>query len=203
VRNSDDSQQDSGEQAAGVPGNAQPEAEEKYRPFRDIGLCIVHASSNCHDALKSWIKTPDEIRRHQTEFQLFNEFLFFFTHMVARRVSSNVGEALMGMLVGYLGGAIPSVAIESFFSNWPADSKERMASEFVDLLNEAERQYTAIDAGGDIMPALMLLARHVLELVGVKEFDETKAAEVLKVVCGELDGMDIERLILNLKQLER
>ena len=203
MRNSDDPQQDSGEQAAGFPGRAQQGAESEYRPFRDIGLCIVHASSNCHDALKPWIKTPDEIKRQQTEFQLFDEFLFFFTHMVARRVSRNVGDELMSKLVGYLGGAITSVAIESYFSNWPVDHKEKMASEFVDLLNEAERQYTAIDATGEIMPAFMLLTRHVLELLGVKDFDETKASEVLKVVCGELDGIDMERLILNLKQLEK
>ncbi len=202
MQNSHDPQEDSGNQTAGFPGKARQEAESEYGPLRDIGLCIVHASSNCRDAVKSWIQAENETKRQQTEFQLFNEFLFFFTHMVTRRIFGYVGDALMGKLVNYLGGAIPSVAVESYFSDWPIDFKNNMLNEFVELLNEAERQYTALDATGEIMPVLMLLTRHVLEMLGVNEADETKASEVLKVVAGELDGMDMDRLILNLKQLE-
>lgn len=202
MRNSDDPQQDSGQQAAGFPGKDQQEAESQFRPFRDVGLSIFHASSNCRDALKSWIEAPDETRREQIEFQLFNEFLFFFTHMTTRKISGYVGDGLMGKLVGYLGGAIPSVAVESYFSTWPIDYKNQMAKEFVDLLNEAEQQYTAIEATGKIMPVFMLLTRHVFEMLGVKEVDETKASEVLKIVGRQLDGIDIDKLILNLKQLE-
>jgi hypothetical protein len=202
VRNSDDPKQDSGNQTAGFPGQAQREAESQYGPFRDVGLSIFLASSNCLDALKPWIEAPDETRRQQIEFQLFNEFLFFFTHMTTRRITGYVGDALMDKLVSYLGGAIPSVAVESYFSTWPIDSKNQMAKEFVDLLNEAEQQYTAIAATGKIMPVLMLLTRHVFEMLGMKEVDETKASEVLKSVARQLDGIDIDQLILNLKQLE-
>ncbi len=202
MQNSDDPQQDSDKQTVGSPGKTQQEVESENRPFYEIGLSIVQASLNCRDALKPWIETPDETRRQQTEFQLFDEFLFFFTHMATRRITGYVGDAVMGKLVSYLGGAIPSVAIESYFPNWPIDYRKKMASEFVDLLNEAERQYSAIDATGEIMPVLMLLTRHVLELLAVKGADETKASEVLKIVARQLDGMDMNQLILNLKQLE-
>ncbi len=202
MQNSRDRQEDSAEQPPGFSGEAQQEAEKESRPFGEVGLCIVHASLNCRDAIKSWIEAENETKRRQTEFQLFDEFLFFFTHMATRKISRYAGDALMGRLVNYLGGAIPSVAVESYFSNWPIDFKNNMLSEFVDLLNEAEKQYTALDATGEIMPVLMLLTRHVLEMLGVKEADETKASEVLKVVAGELNGMDMDRLILNLKQLE-
>ncbi len=202
MQNSDDPQHGSGKQTAGFLGKVQRDAESDYRPLHDVGLCIVQASSNCRGAVKQWIEAPNETKRQQTEAQLFAEFLFFFTHMVTRRIFGYVGDALMGKLVSYLGASIPSAAVESYFSNWPMDRKKRLTTEFVDRLNEAEQHYSAIDATGEIMPVLLLLTRHVLETLRVREHYETKASEVLNIVAGELDGMDMDRLILNLKRLE-
>jgi hypothetical protein len=202
MRNSDDPQQDSGRQTAAFSGHAQQGAESEYRPLHDTAWCIVQASSNCRDALQPWIEAPNETKGQQTEAQLFAEFLFFFTHMVTRRIIGYVGDAVMDKLVSYLGGAIPSAAIECYFSSWPIDRKEKLAEAFVDRLNEAEQQYSEIDPAGEIKPALMLLTRHLLDLLGVKEVVETKASELLQIVAGELRGMNMDQLILNLQRLE-
>jgi hypothetical protein len=202
VSNTDASKQASAEQTESLKPKTGTEAEGAINPFQQVGVAIIQASGHCRDGIKQWIVVPGETKRQQAEIGIFVDFLCFFTHMTVRRAFGYISEMQLRLLQGYLGEALTNAAIESHYRDWPTDHKNKMAEEFIDRLNESEREYSALDEKGEILEVLMVLTRHTLETLGLEEVDEAKAEAVLKIVVDELVAIDMDKLIGDLKQIE-
>jgi len=169
--------------------------ERECGPHGGIALAIVKAATNCRDNVKQWIDSDTESDRQQTEIYLYFELLYFYMHMTLLKVVGRVNSAQLQKLQDFLILLIPATAIDSYFAHWPTHLKEKMNDEFIERLNDAEREYTECDKDNKIAPVLMLLAKNIFDLLGLEEFDESKVRIILEVVMRELEGMQMNKLI--------
>ena len=182
---------------------AHEEVEREVGPMQGIGLAIIQASTNCRDATKCFIEGTYESDRQQKEIYLFFEFLYFFMHMTLRKAFGRVSVAQMKGIQDFLIEFIPATAIDSYFAHWPSNLKEKMIGEFMERLNDAEGEYAACTADGEIARIPMLLTQNVSELLGRSEINEQTVGEILEIVVSELEGMQLNKLIDALRQVSR
>jgi len=123
--------------------------------------------------------------------------------MTLRKARNRVSDAQLKKLHDFLFALIPVTAIDSYFAHWPPHLKEKMNREFVDRLNDAEREYTECDADGEAVRVPMLLGKNVFDLLDLREIHDSTVKSVLGVVMSELEGMRMNELIHAMKQIDR
>jgi hypothetical protein len=124
-------------------------------------------------------------------------------HMTLRRAFGRVSESQMRGIQDFLVELIPSTAIDSYFAHWPADFKEKMSEELIERLNDAEGEYAACTADGEIARIPMLLTQKVTALLGRREIEESTIGAILGVVLSELERMQLNELICVYAQVRR
>ena len=187
-----------------APGaNVQPEDQEN--PYYPFAAAVIRASARCRDLVKPWITAKKQQMRLQKEVYVFAEFLFFFAHMTERRLYGHIDEKQLEGLLTYLTPTIFRASAAAYFSGFPEEQMKKIADEFVERINEAHQKYSEIDAKGDIVEAMLLLTQIVVEETGISESIMTKEAEdraaaIAQKVADELVGMDLDKLLEQIKQ---
>ena len=101
------------------------------------------------------------------------EFLFAFLHVTSRLGVSVFGKTdKTTLLLRPLGPFIAEAHVETYLGHWPADMKKRIEAEFLQNLNQAQKEYSSC---GDIViegrpfsrdAIIGLLAFKVAEITG-------------------------------------
>ena len=174
-------------------------------PYYPFAVAVIRASARCRDVVKPWIEAKGKQMRQQKEVYLFAEFLFFFAHMTERKLYGRIGEKQLEELLNYLTPAIFHASAAAYFNAWPEEKMKKIADEFVERINEAHRKYSELDAGGDILQALLLLTQLVVEEAGIGQSTTTKEAEdraavIAQTITDELVGMNLDELLEQIKQ---
>ncbi len=193
--------------ASGV--HARPEhlvkGSSEDSPYYPFAAAVIRASTRCRDMVKPWIVAKKQQMRLQKEVYVFAEFLFFFAHMTERRLYGHIGDEQLEELLNYLTPTIFRASAAAYFTGFPEEQMKKIADEFVERINEAHRKYSELDAKGDIVESMLLLTQLVVEETGISESIMTKEAEdraaaIAQAIADELVGMDLEKLLEQIKQ---
>ena len=176
--------------------------EKEYKPLGDISLAIIKASSNCFEYTKPSVKGSNEKEIKKNEILVYYDFIYFFMHLTMRMASSKLIRNQFEKLQECLGPFISQTAINSFFQDWPEESKSKMLSNFFDGLNAAELDYSESKefmVKDDLISGNSLLAKlssKIAELSG----NGTNLGTMMKVkfiAANEYMSMDLDKLIVS------
>jgi hypothetical protein len=184
------------------PENLRNESQDS--PYYPFAAAVIRASARCRDVVKPWIAAKKQQMRLQKEVYVFAEFLFFFAHMTERRLYGHIGDEQLEQLLNYLTPTIFRASATAYFSGFPEEQMKKIADEFVERINEAHRKYSELDQKGDIVEAMLLLTQIVVEEAGIAESTMTKEAEdraaaIAQTVANELVGMNLDKLLEQIK----
>jgi hypothetical protein len=181
-------------------------------PVADLARRIVQASMTDAEALKASIHAEADKDHTQRWFAVLCEFLYFFMHMTNRFAYGELGHERRCKIQGQLYPLIVRPTIESVFGHWPPDLKDKMESEFIEKLGNAETEYgeckKLLDRENPFADDALFskFAGNVCELLGVDKrefapyaqtymevtslamdsFKELNLSETLRSVGGEL-----------------
>jgi hypothetical protein len=110
-------------------------------PIADLARRIVQASMNDAEALKESIHAQNDKDHKQRWFAVLCEFLYFFMHMANRFAYGELGHEQRCKIQDQLYPLIVRPTIESVFGHWSQDLKDKMESEFIEKLGNAETEY--------------------------------------------------------------
>lgn len=188
---------------------AKKQVDHEYGPMGEVSLAIVRAAMNSRDVITKDIVAPNEKARKQIEVFAFYEFLYFYLHMAMRAAASQLTEAQISKLQGYLGPLISSTAIDSYCVHWPTDLKQKMIAEFYDNLNNAELEYTectrAIQAQGEegakqrTHALFMSMASTVAQLANDGHTDIAVVTVIYQAAVNEWAKMQLAKLMTDVK----
>ncbi len=115
--------------------------ESEHPPIADLARRIFRASFNGTQALMSSVRDEDYIGRTERLYLVQFEFLYFFMHMASRVAFGELGHERRCKMQDQLIPLIVQPTIESIFGHSPANMKDKMESEFIEKLNNAELEY--------------------------------------------------------------
>jgi hypothetical protein len=127
---------------------AEAEVQKTTKPLGEVSLAIIRASHTCSEAYKPLIQfadghVADDKEKQLAEIYVFYEFIYFFMHLTMRSaLAQQLTEQQIGKMQSYLVPVISSTAVDSFCAHWHEDLKEKMRSEFITKLNNAELEYS-------------------------------------------------------------
>jgi hypothetical protein len=118
----------------GYPSDPLPE------PLETLSLAIVVAADKSSRIITG---RRDGAVASTADIFVFSEFLCFFLHLTMREAFElRFQEVKMEKLRNYLGPLMSGTAVDSFFKHWPEDRKSKLRSDFFDMLNEVEVEYS-------------------------------------------------------------
>ncbi len=123
-----------GDRYRGYPGDPSLESLET------LSLAIVTAADK---SFRIITERRDGAVASTAGILVFSEFLCFFLHLTMREACElRFQEVKMEKLRNYLGPLMSGVVVDSFCKHWPEDRKSKVRSDFFDMLNEVEAEYS-------------------------------------------------------------
>jgi hypothetical protein len=113
----------------------------EYEPLKHIALAIIKASVNCFKKVNILKEGMEKTEKETKTVFVFNEFLFFFTHIVLRTASSSLSRLQDQKLVYFLDLVLGDTIIHMFHFCW-ANEQEARFIEYFEKLNKAEWGYS-------------------------------------------------------------
>lgn len=114
--------------------------DPSLEPLKTLSLAIVTAADKSSRIIT---ERRDGAVASTADIFVFSEFLCFFLHLTMREAFElRFQEVKMEKLRNYLGPLMSGTVVDSFFKHWPEDRKSKLRSEFFDMLNEVEVEYS-------------------------------------------------------------
>jgi hypothetical protein len=112
------------------------------RAFEALKLTIFIGVHQCWEVSVKYIKATDDKDRQLKEFTIRCEFLYFFLHLVNRRLYTDHGEAIGKRWQSEVGPRLIVDFLESTIGHWPKEMKDRIRGEMYDKVNDSEREFS-------------------------------------------------------------
>ena len=165
-------------------------------PVADLAQRIVKASLSNAEALKESIHAGDEKDHTLRWFAVVCEFLYFFMHMTNRFAYGELGHERRCRVQDQLYPLVIRPTIESIFGHWPVNLKDKMESEFIEKLGNAESEYgeckKLLDSDNPFAEDALFskFARNVCELLGEDTSELTPYTQIyIKVTSLAMDSL--------------
>jgi hypothetical protein len=110
----------------------------------ELAAAFVDAANQCAKHVLSAL-AADQTQKERDEawFDLVCEFLYCLLHVADRFAFSILGAEGRTKLIYPLGLLVAGTLTETHLAHWPLELKERIELEFMENLNEAQREYSA------------------------------------------------------------